>query len=1155
MKHIQSKIVSSFCLTAFASLAILGFMILWKLDTSISAQSAQLAADMAAQKYESLQAPLRMFDTLIREDIRHATNDLRQDSQLRAALETRQFVVMRSKLQLTAQTRNIDFILLLNANGRLEASFPLELNDFEVEQYVRAWELGIRAQQFFTHQPTDNATTLWDALSRHDLRALNMLKLAHRDIAGQGGLSIAAAGIVNNDFGEPIGICLVGKLLNHDNEILKYLQGIGGYASVIYIDAVPIAQAGFERDAAQDVDLATLRINPEIQTAMYQADATKNLALPLAGQRYLTACTALRSLNAEKIGIFCSGIPESQITSLQQAIFDSSTKTKRSIQIWMIRIGLASLGLFTLVAVVVSARIARPLRQLSEIATRLALGDVQQEIRITSRDEIGRLADAFRELIVYIGHLARVSQQLATGDIQVSLTPKSKHDILNHSFAATIQYVQDVSAVAEKIANKDLQVEVIPKSDRDILNRSLQRMVTTLQTMMAENARALEIVEYQNWIHTGQAELGEKMRGEQDVGTLSEQIITYIARHVEAQVGLLYVMEGEYWLRLAGSYAYTPGQDDRSVLRIGEGLVGQVAWEKTPLLVADVPEHHLRLSSELGDIAPRQILALPFHDEGVVKGVIELGTVREFTARQQEFLKSVQEPIAIALNSAKSRQKLHDLLKEMRRQAEELQMQQNTLQRANQDLASHAAALQASQEKLRQTNDELANQAKALEQREKSLQIKNAELEDARKLVEEKARDLELANQYKSEFLANMSHELRTPLNSLLILSKLLADNKEGNLTERQIKSAQIVYSSGADLLALINDILDLSKVESGKMTVNIGAMKLGGLCQYITQHFQHVAADRGLSLQVNMDDGLPEFVETDRQRVEQIVKNLLSNAMKFTSIGGISVRISRPAAGVALSNSGIDPTHAVAIAVADTGVGIPEDKQRVIFEAFQQADGTTSRKYGGTGLGLSISREFAVLLGGEIQLQSTVGAGSTFTFYLPEHPRQKARAAASDTTADDDRLAEDASRPTLALREDDAAIEKDAMFAGKTVLIVDDDLRNVFALHNMLQEQEMTVLTGDTGKKALELLDTHPEIDLVLMDIMMPEIDGYETMRHIRALEQFDTLPIIALTAKAMSDDRQKCLDAGANDYLSKPIETDKLLSLLRVWLYSRHT
>ncbi|GAK51863.1 putative signal transduction histidine kinase [Candidatus Moduliflexus flocculans] len=1159
MKSIQSKILLSFCLAALMSLLVLGFVVSWKLDKSISAQSEQLAADMAAQKYEALQAPLRMFETLIREDVRQVVNDLRQDAQLRTALETRQFVVMKAKLQLTARARDMDFLLLLNTKGQLEASFPLELNDLEIEQYVRSWELGKRAQQFFTKSAT-NEVTIWEAFSRHAPFALDLLQVPEHNIAGQGGLSIAAAGIVSNDFGEPIGICLAGKFLDHDNKILEMLRAIGGYASVIYLNAFPIAQAGFERKDAHDSDFTGLRLSSSFLSEMYQTGAKQNLAVSLDGQRYLMACMPLRSLTAKNIGIFCSGLPESQISSLQQAIFDSSTQTKLNIQSWLVWIGLASLCLFTLLAVIVAARIARPLRQLSEIAATLATGDVLQEIHIVSQDEIGRLADAFRELIAYIKHLAMVSQQLATGDIQVSLAPKSEHDMLNHSFAATIQYVQEVATVAEQIANKDLQVEVIPKSNRDILNQSLARMVKTLQSMMTENAHALEIaeqqkheaeqqralVEYQNWLRTGQAELGEAMRGEQDVEGLSTQIITYVARYLDARAGLFFVMEGEYWLRFTGSYAYTPGKEDRKVLRIGEGLIGKVALEKKSMMVSDVPERYLRLGSGSGEAAPLQILVMPFLYGDTVKGVVELGLAQELTPRQQEFLSLIQEPIAIAIHSAQSRQKLQDLLGEMRRQAEELQAQRATLQRANQELESHARALQASQEELRQTNSELAAQKKALEQREQSLQIKNRELEDARKLIEEKARDLELVSRYKSEFLANMSHELRTPLNSLLILAKFLAENKEGNLTDVQLKSAQTVYASGYDLLILINDILDLSKIESGKMIVHIEMMRLSGLSQHIMQHFQFVAAEKGLTLQTILDDGLPEFIETDRRRVEQIVKNLLSNALKFTAAGGIQVRFRRPATDELLPDSGLDPSRSVAIAVTDTGIGIPEEKQRLIFEAFRQADETISREYGGTGLGLSISRNFAILLGGEIRVQSVVGVGSTFTLYLPERSTYQA-------TADAVRNGSNANISNGADKQKErrSQRENEAVLPGKTVLVVDDKPQNVFALRHMLEAQNMNVLAGDSGKAALELLDTHPEIDLVLMDIMMPEMDGYETMRRIRMEKRFDTLPIIALTAKAMDGDRQACLDAGANDYLSKPVEVDRLLSLLRLWLY----
>ncbi|MCP4397049.1 MAG: GAF domain-containing protein, partial [bacterium] len=687
-------------------------------------------------------------------------------------------------------------------------------------------------------------------------------------------------------------------------------------------DTVPIAQAGFEHPEEEGVALSTLQIPPDVQTAIYHADEKKNLKLPPAGQSYLVTCSALQSLNDENVGILCIGVPEAHVLQSQHTIRAQGIIMKQAVQTWMLGVGIASLALLVVISLVVATKIVNPLKQLSEISKKIATGDLQQEIPIELNNEIGVLADSFREIIIYT------------------------------------QYAADI---AEKISNNDLQVEVTPKSEQDTLNISLHRMVNTLQHVATENERAMATVTHQNWLRTGQAELNGEIRGEQNIATLSKHIITYLANYVQAQAGLLYLTDEDQTLHLTGSYAYTTRKGDYSRVQLGERLVGQAAFEQKTILFADVPEDYMAIGSGLGETVPRQILVVPFLYEDKVIGVVELGTVQEFTEKHREFLNQVRETMAIAVNSTQARMKMQDLLKETQQQAEKLQVQQ---------------------EELHQTNNQLVAQTNALEKRETTLQDKNRELERTRTLIEEKARDLELSSKYKSEFLANMSHELRTPLNSLLILSQVLSENEEGNLSAKQIEFTDIIHAAGEELLALINEVLDLSKVEAGKMTLKIEEMSVQGLSAYIRQNFQHVAEEQGLELNVHLSDSIPAAIGTDRQRVEQIVKNFLSNALKFTDQGSVTLSIDRPAPGTNLSHSGLTPHTTVAITVADTGAGVSEAKQRIIFESFQQADGSTSRKYGGTGLGLSISRELAKLLGGEIQLQSEEGRGSTFTLY-----------------------------------------------------------------------------------------------------------------------------------------------------------------------------
>jgi CheY-like chemotaxis protein/nitrogen-specific signal transduction histidine kinase len=395
------------------------------------------------------------------------------------------------------------------------------------------------------------------------------------------------------------------------------------------------------------------------------------------------------------------------------------------------------------------------------------------------------------------------------------------------------------------------------------------------------------------------------------------------------------------------------------------------------------------------------------------------------------------------------------------------------------------------------------------------------------------AEQLALISKYKSEFLANMSHELRTPLNSLLILSQMLAENKDSNLSPEQVKYANTIYSSGNDLLSLINEILDLAKVEAGKMPINPTTVDINQLRETMEQSFHPVAAHKGIGFRIQADPGVRRMF-TDPNRLQQILKNLLSNAFKFTEKGEVTLIVKTPEAGRRFPLQGVNPQDAVCFAVRDTGVGIPKEKQKIIFEAFQQADGTTNRKYGGTGLGLTISRQIARLLGGVIEVESQPGQGSMFTLYLPLN-YQEVSGAADQTSETPIRV---------------APLPKNADFSGKSILLVDDDKRNIFAIRTVLESRGMKVFDAENGLMGIKALQTNPNVDLVLMDTMMPEMDGLEATQTIRNLPQFRTLPIISLTAKAMKGDRDKCLAAGASDYVTKPVEPEKLLSILHMWL-----
>ena len=928
-------------------------------------------------------------------------------------------------------------------------------------------------------------------------------------------------------------------------------------------------------------------------------------------------------------------------------------------------------------------------------------------------------------------------------------------------------------------------------------------VLISVYIIITTNLKALKKAENEtaskNWLLAGNTELNTKTQGEKEINELAQDVINQLTSYMKAQIGAIYLAEDGH-LDLIGSYAFHHRKDNVNVVKFGQGLVGQAALEKKPIVFSEIPTDYIKINSGLGNTAPKNIIVFPFQYAGKVKGVIEIGSITEFSELDMQFMNLVAENIGIAFNSSQSRTKLKELLEETQRQTEELQSQQEEMKQLNEELEEQTQNLKQQQEELQMTNEELEEQTQSLE-------MKNKEVETAKYDIEQKTKQLEVSSKYKSEFLANMSHELRTPLNSLLILSKDLSENKKNNLNKDQVESAEIIYKSGCDLLVLINEVLDLSKIEAGKMAITIERISLRTLADELIRDFKHHAEQKGLKLNAKLEEGLPEAIRSDSQRLNQVLKNLLSNAIKFTEKGSVSININKSA------------NHKIIISITDTGIGIREDKQMAIFEAFQQADGGTSRKYGGTGLGLSISRELAKLLGVEIKLTSKLGEGSTFSlivpleihqeneplkpspvgeaamvtsmsengsrylnypcieddrdkiskndkvlliieddlnfsFILSKQANEKGFKCLSAATGEDGLVLAEKYKPqaiildidlpginghkvleelktspglrhipvhimsvnerslnaikegaieylmkpvdkkdleevfsrienfvsrkmkNLLIIEDDAnsrkamrkligngdvkcfeaetgkdALEmyrqnhidcivldiglpdmsgfdliyklenikglsippiivytgreltreennelekyaesiiikgvkseerlldetalflhrtisnlpeskqliinnlydKEAIFNSKKILLVDDDMRNVFALSKILREHGMEIIKAENGKNALEMLSKHPDADLVLMDIMMPEMDGYEAMKRIRALDKFKTLPIIALTAKAMKDDKQKCIDAGANDYITKPVDVTRLLSLMRVWL-----
>ncbi|MEU2306641.1 HAMP domain-containing protein, partial [Streptomyces misionensis] len=851
-------------------------------------------------------------------------------------------------------------------------------------------------------------------------------------------------------------------------------------------------------------------------------------------------------------------------------------------------------------------------RNIAMVTTAIAKGDLTKKIDIDARGEILELKTTINTMVDQLSSFAeevtRVAREVGTegqlgGQARVRDVDGTWRDLtesVNEMAGNLTRQVRAIARVATAVTRGDLNLKIDVDASGEIqeLQDYINKMIANLRDTTIANKE-------QDWLKGNLARISALMQGRRDLQDVASLIMSELTPVVSAQHGAFFLamplMEGEaagdgksaYELRMLGSYGYSMGSMPTS-FRPGEALVGTAAQEKRTILVSDAPSGYLKISSGLGEAPPAQVIVLPVLFEDKVLGVIELASFTKFTQIQKDFLNQIAEVIATSVNTISVNTKTEQLLK----QSQELTEQ---LRERSEELENRQKALQAS-------NAELEEKAELLARQNRDIEVKNTEIEEARQVLEERAEQLAVSMRYKSEFLANMSHELRTPLNSLLILAKLLADNAEGNLSPKQVEFAETIHGAGSDLLQLINDILDLAKVEAGKMDVSPTRIALVQLVDYVEATFRPLTAEKGLDLSVRVSPELPATLHTDEQRLLQVLRNLLSNAVKFTDSGSVELVI-RPAGAdvpqkireqLLEAGSLTDPEgELIAFSVTDTGIGIAASKMRVIFEAFKQADGTTSRKYGGTGLGLSISREIAQLLGGEIHAQSEPGRGSTFTLYLPLYPSelppqgyQQSVAppeggdlGASDAEQSSQLSASEIETPAevksyMDMQNGPAALfrrrrrslpqgeqraeqwtavpEQDSappsahgvLFGGQKVLIVDDDIRNVFALTSVLEQHGLSVLYAENGREGIEVLEQHDDVAVVLMDIMMPEMDGYATTTAIRRMPQFAGLPIIALTAKAMKGDREKAIEAGASDYVTKPVDSDHLLGVLQQWM-----
>jgi len=1083
-----------------------------------------------------------------------------------------------------------------------------------------------------------------------------------------------------------------------------------------------------------------------------------------------------------------------------------------------------------------ASNLTNQVRGIAKVVTAVATGNLKQKLSIVSRGEVAQLTDTINEMI---DTLALFADQVTTVAREVGVEGrlggqasvpgasgiwKNLTENVNQLAQNLTTQVRSISEVASAVTKGDLTraIRVEAKGEVEALKDTINQMIANLKETTLRNQE-------QDWLKSNLAKFTQMLQGQKDLKTVTQRILSELAQVVVAHYGAFYILHQDeetqnVRLNLFSAYGYRSEKNIPLEFAIGEGLVGQVAFEKERIILSNVPSNYIKISSGLGKAKPANLIILPVLFENKVKAVIELASLDVFSETHLDFLSQLTESIGIVLNTIEANTRTEELLTQSQSLAGELKIQQ---------------------EELRRTNDELQDKALLLVKQKNEVEAKNKEVEEARKSLEEKAEQLTLTSKYKSEFLANMSHELRTPLNSLLILAQQLYENAEGNLSDKQIRYAKTIHSCGDDLIQLINDILDLSKIESGFISANISPVRFGEIASFVETTFKPISEARHLRFTIETDSRLPQAMETDLQRLNQILKNLLSNSFKFTEKGEVKLRIYeaeknwKPGLSLQLDSS----KRVVAFAISDTGIGIPQEKQNIIFEAFQQAEGSTSRKYGGTGLGLSISRGLAELLGGTIELESTPGSGSTFTLFLPVeniagmisketsdnlnayHQMQLGGDSGEIDTllnslrvtnegadagklqvvsemindAGDDRtsiqpndkivliveddlrfakiiieksheynlkavvatnyievfdfinrftpiaitldvklpdtsgwkvldllrndlnyrhipihlisgeenrslalkrgarsfllkplenealneLFEDitvfnkketkrilvvedneidssqiskmlqsenmevtiAATGKVALQETDIkdfdciildytlpdisgldlvtrvseikkkltpvivysakdfdkkelyhlnrssntvllkgvnslehlleetvlhlhinhkelapdkrrVIEnirmKDDILTGKNILCVDDDVRNLFALTTVFERYNMNVITAESGKEAISIInDDKQKIDMVLMDIMMPEMDGYETTQKIRREHKNSTLPIIAVTAKAMKGDRQKCIEAGASDYITKPLKIDQLLSLMRVWFY----
>ncbi|MGO8672850.1 MAG: response regulator, partial [Capsulimonadaceae bacterium] len=1062
---------------------------------------------------------------------------------------------------LTNQVRNIALVTTAVANGDLSQKITVDvkgeilelkntintmvdqLNSFAAEVTRVAREVGTEGKLGGQAEVKGVSGTWKDLTDNVNILAGNLTNQV-RNIA------LVTTAVANGDLSQKITVDVKGEILELKNTVNTMVDQLNSFAAEVTRVAREVGTegklggqaevkgvSGTWKDLTDNVNFMASNLTTQVRgiakvvTAVANGDLRQKLVVEAKGEIAALADT-INSMT-DTLGIFAEQVTTVAREVGTEGILGGQARVPNVAGTWK---DLTDNVNF------MASNLTTQVRGIAKVVTTVANGDLTQKLRVEAKGEIAELADTINSMTdtlgIFAAQVTRVAREVGTdgklggqAEVQgVSGTWKDLTDNVNFMANSLTIQVRSISDVATAVTKGDLTRTITVDAQGEVLalKNNVNQMIANLKDTTQQNKD-------QDWLKTNLARFSGMMQGQKNLESVSRLIMSELTPLVSAHHGVFYIKgDGmpEPVLKLMSSYGYRERKNVANRFMFGEGLVGQCALEKKSILLANVPGDYIQINSGLGEAPPLNIIVLPVLFEGEIMAVIELASFQRFSAIHTTFLDQLMESIGVVLNMITANMRTEELLEQS--------------QSLTQELQSQSKELQSQQQQLKRTNAELEAQAKELEvkasllaSQNEEVEMKNREVELARAALEEKAEQLALSSKYKSEFLANMSHELRTPLNSMLILAKLLSDNGDGNLTERQTEFAKIIYASGGDLLNLINEILDLSKVEAGKMEVDIVDVPLHDVQEYVERTFDHMAQLKGLRFDVQVEAGLPPVVRTDAQRLQQVLRNLLSNAFKFTEAGSVELIIGRAGRGI-FNDAGelVPASKLVAFSVTDTGIGIPRNKQNLIFEAFQQADGTTSRKYGGTGLGLSISREITRLLGGRITVESEPGQGSTFTLFLPirvedqgldELPAIPVEARGPEGAVAGVVL--QAERPSLSDDRDNLAPED------RVSLIIEDDAAFAGILMAVAREQGFKTLVAQDGDTGLALARKFKP-DAVSLDLKLAGLDGWSVLDYLKRDPETRHIPVQVISVM----DRHEGASVGAVSYLAKPVSSEAL-------------